>query len=430
MSVIKSVKERMERRKFIKNSSMATAGLGIGLSVISCAKKESKVVAVPINDIERIRIGIIGMGDRGGAIIKVLNTLPIFKVIACCDVLDFRLKKGQENIDGNPTPYSDHQEMFKNTELEAVIISVPLHEHYRIAMDALDINVHIMCEKALAYNIEQSKAIKLKADKSSKLFQISYQYQLNPTFKAIKDIIQKGHCGKIMRVDASWHRNSNWRRPLPAPDLERQINWRMYREYSGGLMAELGSHQLNMIDNIIGDHPTKVVGTGGIDYWKDGREVFDNVYTIFDYPSGAKASFSSILSNKFEDQAIKFYGDKATIVTNQMNEAFIYPEGEQDKGWGEEVDGVSGASVKIIGSKDTQKREITPIQEDSNSCPFEDNYFKTTWLLYENFAAAIKEKESLIMGLKDGYQSAISVHMANTAMREERTVRWLPEYDI
>lgn len=418
----------MERREFIKKSSIATIGIGLGYGLLSCVR--NNMVIAPVPDNERIRIGIIGMGDRGSSIIKVLNELPIFKVIACCDILDFRLKKGQESIQGNPTPYTDYQEMLKNSELEAVIISTPLHEHYRMVMDALDANVHIMCEKALAHNIEQSKAIKIKADKSSKLFQISYQYQLNPTFQAIKEIIQNGHCGTITRIEAKWHRNSNWRRNVPSPELERQINWRMYREYSGGLVAELGSHQLNMIDNIIGTHPIKVVGTGGIDYWKDGREVFDNVYTLFDYPNGVKASFSSILSNKFEDQTIKFYGDKATIVTNQMDGAFIYPEGDADKGWGEGVDGVSGASIKIIDRDKSQRRKITPIESIDDNCPFTDNYFKTTWLLYKNFAEAIKGDSKLVMGLKDGYQSAISVHLANKAMHEEETMRWLPEYDV
>lgn len=415
----------MKRREFITKSSIASVGLGLGLG--SC---KEQIRAIPIPESDRIRIGIIGMGDRGSAIIKVLNELPIFKVIACCDILKFRLTKGVENISGDPIPYSDYQKMLKNEDLEAVIISTPLHEHHPMVMSALDANVHIMCEKALAHDIAQSKAIKIKADQSSKIFQISYQYQLNPTFKAVKDIIQNGHCGRITRIDACWHRNSNWRRSLPSPDLERQINWRMYKEYSGGLMAELGSHHLNMIDNIIGHHPIKVIGTGGIDYWKDGREVFDNVYTIFDYPDGTKASFSSILSNKFEDQTIKFYGDKATIVTNRMNEAYLYPEGDSDKGWGEGIDGVSGASIKIIKNDEDKKRRITPVEDMNKNCPFDSNYLKTTWLLYENFAAAIKGKEKLIMGLKDGYQSAISVHMANTAMRQERTVTWLPEYNV
>lgn len=413
----------MKRREFLINSSIIAAGIGIGL--VGCS--DNKIVPTIIPDEERIRVGIIGLGDRGSTIIKVLNNSPELKIIACCDILDFRLKKGLENIKEKAVGYSDYKKMLDNKELEAVIISTPLHEHSRMVLDALDVGLHIMCEKALAYDIEQSKAIKLKADESSKIFQVSYQYQLNPTFKAIKDIIQKGYCGKITRIDASWHRNNNWRRALPSPELERQINWRMYREYSGGLMAELGSHHLNMIDNIMGDHPLKVVGSGGVDYWKDGREIYDNVYAIFDYPNGVKASFSSILANKFEDQTIKFYGDKATIVTSRMDDAYIYPEEDAEKEWGEEVDGVTSASIKLIDTD--KKRSITPLSKD-DSCPFKDNYHKTTWLLYKNFAAAIKGKEKLVLGLKDGYQSAISVHMANKAIREERVERWLQEYDI
>ncbi len=412
----------MKRREFLIKTSIVSAG--IGASLIACKKQVTPVI---VPEGERIRVGIVGLGNRGSSIIEVLNETPQMKIIACCDNLEFRLKEGLNNIKEKAIGYSDYRKMLENKELEAIVISVPLHEHYKMAMDALDVGLHIMCEKAMAYNIEQSHALKLKANKSSKLFQVSYQYQLNPTFKAIKDIIKNGYLGKITRIDASWHRNSNWRRPLPFPDLERQINWRMYREYSGGLMAELGSHHLNMIDNIVGDHPTKVIGTGGIDYWKDGREVFDNVYTIFDYPNGIKASFSSILANKYEDQTIKFYGDKGTIVSNQMNEAFIYPEGESEKEWDEGMDAVTGASIKIINKE--KRRSITP-KDENEDCPFEGNYLRTTWLLYKNFAAAIKGTEELKMGLKDGYQSAISVHMANMAMREEKVVRWLPEYNV
>lgn len=415
----------MERREFLIKSSIITAGIGAG--IVGCTEKKIVPVVVPEN--QRIKIGIIGLGDRGSTIINSINSLPQFKIIAACDILDFRLAEGLKKIkEEKVATYNDYRKMLENKDLEAIIISTPLFEHSRMALDAIDADLHIMCEKALAYNIEQSKAVKLKANQSSKLFQISYQYQMNPTFKAIKDIINNGYLGKLTRVEANWHRNNNWRREVPSPELERQINWRLYKEYSGGLMAELGSHHLNMIDNIIGDHPIKVVGSGGINYWNDGREIYDNVMAIFDYPNGIKSTFSSILSNKYEDQTIKFFGDKATIVTNGMNGAFIYPENEVENEWDEKIDGVSRASIKFID--DDKKRTITPKQDDFVDCPFESNYDKTTWLLYKNFAAAINGKEKLELGLKDGYQSAISVHMANKAIREEVVARWLPEYDI
>ena len=129
-----------------------------------------------------------------------------------------------------------------------------------------------------------------------------------------------------------------------------------------------------------------------------------------------------------EHQSIKFYGDKGTIVSNRMSEAFIYPENDAKSQWNEDIDAVSGASIKII---DKDKGRTIKLPKDAlKDNIFEDNYEQTTWLLYKNFAAAIKGEEGLVMGLKDGYQSAISVHMANRALREERVERWLPEYDV
>ena len=84
----------------------------------------------------------------------------------------------------------------------------------------------------------------------------------------------------------------------------------------------------------------------------------------------------------------------------------------------------------LFRNDEDKRRRITPVENINPNCPFEDNYLKTTWLLYENFAASIKGEAELALGLKDGYQSAISVHLANKAMREEQTMHWLPEYDI
>jgi predicted dehydrogenase len=87
----------------------------------------------------------------------------------------------------------------------------------------------------------------------------------------------------------------------------------MYREYSGGLMAELASHQIDVANWAIGAEPISVVGTGGIDYWKDGRETCDNAQTIFEYPGGQKLVWSSILCNAHYDFNEQIMGDRGTI---------------------------------------------------------------------------------------------------------------------
>lgn len=414
------------RRKFLRLSAVSAAAITIGLE--ACNSKE-KFVLGKVAEADQLKVGVIGTGNRGKDIIRVLNFVPEMRVVAICDTLDFRIKEAETLMDHEVEKYSDYQKLMAHRDLDVVIIATPLHEHYRMVMAAFDADLHILCEKALAYNIEQCQAIKRRGDQYGKLFQVSYQYQLNPVFNAIKSLADKGFLGKITKVEATWDRNGNWRRKVPSPELERQINWRMYKEYSGGLMAELASHELNMIDNLLGTHPTKVVGTGGIDYWKDGRTTYDNVHALFDYPEGVKVGFHSGTTNKYEGFQMKFYGDKATVVSHGMNKAEIYAEGKSvEQEWSSTVDGVSGASIKIIG--DMEKRSVEPKADESIIYPTDDQFFNMTWKLYKNFAAAIKGEEPLLLGLKDAYQSAISVHMANDAIRNERVVRWLPEYDI
>ncbi len=408
---------------------------GIGLAACS-HKKQFKLTDIP--DKERLKLGVIGVGSRGSGILGVLQNVLEFKVVAICDIFDFRLEAAKKKVGNEIKTFKNYEDLLSLRGLDAVIIATPLHEHYRIVMAALDSNVHVLCEKALAYDIQQSIAIKKKAQKSSKLFQISYQYQLNPIFKTIKELIHKGYTGKITRIEATWDRNADWRRPLPdasvvhemgRDELERHINWRMYKDYSGGLNAELGSHQYNMIDNLLGTHPTRVMGTGGIDYWKDGRETFDNIHMLFDYPGGVKVGFHSGTTNKYEGYQLKLYGKKATIVSHNMASAFIYPEDESmEKDWKKEVDSVTGASIKIVDND--KKRYIKPLNSKDIIYPSDNFGYNATWLLYKNFAAAIKGEEELLLGLKDGYQSAISVHMANQAVRNGEIVQWLPEYDI
>lgn len=100
---------------------------------------------------------------------------------------------------------------------------------------------------------------------------------------------------------------------MPDPKLERMINWRMHNEYSGGLTTELCSHKIYFINRVPKEAPEKISGFGGIDYWKDGRETFDNIQLQFQYPSDIDASFMCTTTNSFNGYQIKVLGSKGTI---------------------------------------------------------------------------------------------------------------------
>ena len=144
-------------------------------------------------------------------------------------------------------------------------------------------------------------------------------------YQVAMEMVRKGALGKVMFVRANWHRNSNWRRPVPDPKFERLINWRMYKEYSGGLLAELCSHQLDVANWAFGAAPVSVIATGGIDYWKDGREVCDNVQAIYEYPEGRKFLWSGVLYNEHFQFEEEIMGDLGTLVIT-LGKGMFYRE--------------------------------------------------------------------------------------------------------
>jgi predicted dehydrogenase len=139
--------------------------------------------------------------------------------------------------------------------------------------------------------------------------------------------IRSGKIGHVTQIYAYWHRNNNWRRPVPDPkdaQLERLINWRLYRDFSGGLLAELGSHHIHFANQVFGGTPESVVGSGGIDFWKDGREVPDNVQAVYRYPAGRTLFFSAVTTNRLDGAQIRVMGTRGSAVLTQAEGTFYY----------------------------------------------------------------------------------------------------------
>ena len=300
-----------------------------------------------------INLGVIGTGDRGKGIIKLLNKLDGFNVIAVCDILSFRLNEAYGLIETNKNAkaFKDYRKLLDDKNIDAVVISTPLNSHDQISVDALDADKHVYCEKTLAKGVEATARIVKKSKTSKKIFQTGHQYHSSRMYTKLVEMIEGGKVGKISSIEAQWNRNGNWRRPVPDPSFERQINWRMYREYSYGLLAELSSHQIDFSNWILKATPEKAMGMGGINYWKDGRETYDNTKVIYQYPEGVKATYTCLTSNAKDDYKIMVMGDKGTL-TIFYDKAWFYPEGSYNPSYGE-VDGVSGATTNWTQGKGT-----------------------------------------------------------------------------
>jgi predicted dehydrogenase len=273
----------------------------------SCTKEKSEIATGG-----KVRIGIIGTGSRGMYHLNNLLNIPQVEVIALCDDYEPHLQQAAALYPA-AKKYDNYRNLLENKDIQAVLIVTPLNLHETMAIDALSAEKHVFCEKSMALTLDGCKKIYDTYKQHNRVLYIGQQRLFDPKYIKAMEMIHSGLIGTITGMRAYWYRNNDWRRPVPSPELERRINWRLYREYSAGLITELGAHQLEVGDWALGERPESVVGYGDIVYWKDGRDVYDNISLIYKYPSGIKMSYESIISNKFLGLEELILGDKGTM---------------------------------------------------------------------------------------------------------------------
>ncbi len=232
--------------------------------------------------------------------IKSFAELLNVEIAAICDDYEPHYQRAIELTEGKAKAFYDYRRMLEMKDLDGVVIATPLHEHARMTVDAFRSNIHVFCEKAMARTVEDVKLMYDTSIQTKRILHIGLQRMFSPVYLEGMEKIHRGDLGQITQVRAYWHRNNNWRRPVPAdmPELERKINWRLYDDISAGLLTELSSHQIQIANWALQSQPVSVMGTGSINYWKDGREVYDNIACIFSYADGTQFLCDSLISNR------------------------------------------------------------------------------------------------------------------------------------
>ena len=273
------------RRDVVKAAGVATVAAAV--ADLQAAPAILKVHAAS----DQVPFGVIGTGGRGSYLLKHLTKVDNGRCAAICDLDDAKLDRASNIIGTKPARYKDYRELLADKNVEAVIIAVPLFEHYGITRDSLQAGKHTFCEKSLVFKPEEVHALRaLVAQYPKQVLQVGLQRRYSKFYQLAKELVDKGVLGDVTHIHALWHRNPGW--------VMNGFNWRLYREYSGGLAAELASHQVDVADWIFGGSPEYVIGVGGLDTWKDGRDVFDNIQLIYKYSGGRKLTYSAISTNR------------------------------------------------------------------------------------------------------------------------------------
>lgn len=262
---------------------------------------------------EKVNIAVLGPGSRGTYLMRHMLTIPTINIVALCDDYPPNLQRAMKMTAGKAKGYVDYRKMLEQKDIDGVVIATPLHLHAQMCLDCFDAGTHVFCEKALTKTVEEALTLQKAQKENGLILQTGHQRMFDIRYlKAFEDI-KAGRLGKITQIRGYWHRNNSWRRHVPKPDLERKINWRLYREYSRGLMTELASHHLQVANWFLEATPVNVRGSGSINYWKDGREVYDNVNLVYEYPNGVHMVYDSLTSNKHYGLEIQIMGDKGTL---------------------------------------------------------------------------------------------------------------------
>src|SRR4051812_18690511 len=306
--------------------------------------------------------------------------------------------------------YVDHKEMLADPDVECVVIALPLWLHAPIAIEAMKAGKHVFCEKLMAHNVRECKEMCRVARKENKLLAIGHQRHYSVLYDNANYLVQNDLLGDIRHIRALWHRNNarpklardekgpifdkstgeplymvydkdgnevlpgsknatdvivyqdSWKRSIPPEDrdidfkqygyrsIDELIRWRLFNRTGAGLMAELGSHQLDACSIFLGHvHPIAVTGVATHSLYGfangDGkpnpREIDDHVFATYEFPGKnhpmgpnkgtdkddvVVVTYSSISSNELEDYGECVMGTRGSMVVQKEQEVFLFAE--------------------------------------------------------------------------------------------------------
>ena len=196
----------MNRREFIGGAAgvLSAASLLVG-------DEQAK----PVAPSDRVNLAIIGAGSRGQQLMRTFLRVPGVRFAGICDVYEPRFAAARK-ITGEQTPtYADYRRLLEAREIDAVYIATPLSDHAEHVTAALESGRPVYGEKSLGLTVEDCNRIVEAVRRSGRVFQIGLQYHYAPWYREAITRIHAGKIGQVTQIYAYWHRNNNWRRPVP-----------------------------------------------------------------------------------------------------------------------------------------------------------------------------------------------------------------------
>ncbi|MBT8178588.1 MAG: Gfo/Idh/MocA family oxidoreductase, partial [Eudoraea sp.] len=394
-------------------------------------------------------------------------------LVAVCDAFDIHAERAMKiNPDKPLKRFTTHQEMIRSGEVDAVIIATPDHWHAPMAIDALENGIHAYLEKPMTHTIEETYRLREAARKSKAKLMVGHQHRQTLSFQTAQDIIDKGILGHVSLIQTNTNRNDDngaWNYDIHEQANENTIDWELFLgsapkipfnknhffrwrkwwAYGSGLSGDLLTHDYDRLNCVLNmGIPNSVMTSGGIYTHNDGRNVPDVLQVNMEFPDYSKGSsqvkgkekgmtfvYSATLGNGFSRPTILMGHDASMELGNRLT---IWPESGSTK-YADMIeaekmnprvpiyqydpgatvpDAVSSATSQYFADKGLMWTYIDGRRVDS------------TFLHLREWLSATRNGGKLSCGIDEGFDEAISAHMAGISYKLGRRIDWDPVNEI
>jgi predicted dehydrogenase len=327
----------VNRRHFLQGVTAGALSAGLLGEAIS-AQAQAQPAAKPADDQltgTPVNIAVIGLGPRGREILTSLARVgPVANVVSICDKFSAPVfVKRATDVAPKAAFVDDYHKVLADKNVQAVFIATPTHQHKQIAIDAVAAGKHVYCEAPLAHTIEDARDIARAGQGTKSVFQSGLQMRCNLQTLHVGRFVHSSALGAVTEGRAQWHNKTTWRFANPSGEREAELNWRLKRATSPGLLGEVGIHQIDTASWYLKSRPVAVSGFGGLMLYKDGRDVPDTVQCVVEYPRDVRFSYDATLTNSFDGAYELFMGSDAAIILRDQR-AWMFKEADAGQlGW-------------------------------------------------------------------------------------------------
>ena len=403
------------RRTFIKQalgSSAAIAASGL--------YPYSRVLGA--ND--RIRIGLIGGGDRGQEIFNAAIKCPKVEAVAVADVYTRRLDEVKAIVPSIHT-FKDFRQLLDDKSIDAVLIATPQHQHALNFVPAIQASKDVYQEKTMAFNPDHARRMKKAFEGSGRVVQVGIQAISTPGFGTIREMLAADKLGVITALHTHHYRNApygGWTREIPADcdpqhvdwkgflgeatahpfDPQRFINWRFFWDYDGSNVFENMVHQVGFWHKLMDFKIPDSVTMTGANLLSPKMQVPDTV-DVSMLQGKILFTWNSMFGNDFYGEGHDLLlGNKGTVSRNEGDQVRYQPQGGERRG----VDTL--CTVSPEGGQQTGYRDATSEH-------------------MQNFFDCMRSRKEPRCSFEIGYRAAIACQMSITSYHKKRAVRWDPK---